>query len=227
MQKRVFFTFFAILVSFSWSVAKQEVELPINVGIGPALFWIPGVVNRELHPAVQLELYAVLTPKILQDNKEKIPKKYRKYVNTEEEMHVAPIWMSLIPKYLIISPREESFIYGGLWSLFGASISFLKTQRIKLNGLLLLPTFTYLYTHAEKNEPDTQHLFGVGAMLKLENTIRFSENFLATLAYGHNLNLPLSINTYKEETKTAEQRWIQAGVLSLVFHFRFNVKQSI
>jgi len=226
MQKQIFFLFFIILVSFSRSVAKQDVEIPINVGIGPAFFWIPGVLDREFHPGAKLELYAVLTPKILQENEQKIPKKYRKYVNMKEEMQISPLWMSLIPEYLIISPGKEDYIYGGLWSIFGLSINFVKTEMIKLKGQLILPTITYIYTHAEKNAPDTQHLLGVGAMLNIENTIQFSENFLVSLAYGHDFNLPF-YNTYKEEAKTAEQRWFQTGILSLVFHFRFNMTQSI
>ncbi|MDR2731942.1 MAG: hypothetical protein LBB36_01855 [Fibromonadaceae bacterium] len=208
--------FFVILVSFSWSKTGQEVEVPINVGVGPALFWIPGVVDRELHTGAQLKLYAVLTPKILQENKDKIPKKYRKYVNMDEEMHISPIWLALIPEYLVISPGEENSIYGGLWSLFSISMNIWKTQKIRLDGKLTLPTITYLYAY-EKNEPDTQHILGAGAILKLENTIQFSENFLTTLAYGHNFNIALN---------TGEQ-WFHAGVLSLVFHFRFNSMHKI
>jgi len=224
--------FLAILVSLSWSKEKQEVEVPINIGVGPAFFWIPGVVGRELHPGAKFDLYAVITPKMLQENENKIPKKYKKYVNMEEEMHITMLWMTLIPKYLIISPGEESSIYGGLWSIIGLSQKFLKTNLIELKGEVVLPTISYLYTNAPKNDPHTQHLLGIGAMLRLENTIKFSEKFLTTLAYGHNFNLPLPAldpipnNTYKEEAK-AEQRWLQTGILSLVFHFRFDIKQKV
>jgi hypothetical protein len=224
--------FLALLVSFSWSKEKKEVEVPINIGVGPAFFWIPGVAGRELHPGAKFDLYAVITPKILHENENKIPKKYKKYVNMDEEMHIAPLWMTLIPKYLIISPGAENSIYGGLWSIFGLSYNFLRTNLIELEGEVVLPTISYLYTNAQKNDPETQHLLGIGAMLRLGNTIKFSEKFLATLAYGHNFNLPLPAldplpnNTYKE-AKTDEQRWFQTGVLSLVFHFRFNIKQKI
>jgi hypothetical protein len=222
---KILVLFFVILVSFSWAKEKKEVEVPINIGIGPAYFWIPGIVGKELHPGVKFDLYAVITPKVLHEYENKIPKKYKKLVNMNEEMHVTPLWMSLIPKYLIINPAAENSIYGGIWSLLGISQMFLKNNFIELEAELVLPTISYLYTNAPKNDPDIQHLFGIGAMLRLENTIKFSEKFLTTLAYGHNFNLPLS-NTYKEEDK-AEQRWLQAGVLSLVLHYRFNIKQKI
>jgi len=223
--------FIALLVSFSWSKEKQEVEVPINIGVGPAFFWIPGVAGRELHPGAKFDLYAVITPKMLQEHQNKIPAKYKKYVNMDEEMHFTLLWMTLIPKYIIISPGDESSIYGGLWSIIGISGNFVKNNLIELKGEAVLPTISYLYTNAQKNDPHTQHLLGIGAMLRLGNTIKFSENFLATLAYGHNFNLPLPAldpipnNTYKEEAKT--ERWLQTGVLSLVFHFRFNTKQKI
>jgi len=227
--------FLAILVCFSWSKEKQDVEVPINIGVGPAFFWIPGVVGRDLHLGAKFDLYAVITPKMLHEHQNKIPAKYKKYVNMEEEMHVTMLWMTLIPKYLIISPgpEAEGSIYGGLWSIIGISGNFFKNNLIELKGEAVLPTISYIYTNAPKNDPHTQHLFGIGAMLRLGNTIKFSENFLATLAYGHNFNLPLPTlgpipsNTYKEEAKTAEQRWLQTGILSLVFHFRFGIKQKI
>ncbi|MCL1956459.1 MAG: hypothetical protein FWF63_03970 [Fibromonadales bacterium] len=222
---KIFVLFFVILVSFSWAKEKKEVEIPINIGIGPAYFWIPGVVGKDLHPGVKFDLYAVITPKILHEYEDKIPKKYKKFVNMDGEMHVSPLWMSLIPKYLIINPEAESSIYGGIWSILGMSHSFLKSKFIEIEVDLTLPTISYLYTNAPKNYPETQNLWGVGAMLRLENTIKFSEKFLTTLAYGHNFNLPLG-NAYKEEDK-AEQRWIQAGVLSLVLHYRFTIKQKI
>ena len=231
---RVLVLFFVIFASFSWSRQKQEVEIPINIGIGPTFFWIPGVVGRELHPGAKLDLYAVVTPKMLHEHENKIPKQYKKYVNLDEEMHLTQIWMIIIPKYLIISPVAESSIYGGLWYFLGIAGNFLDNNFMQLSWELDLPTISYLYTNAPKNDPNTQHLLGIGAMLRLENTIKFSEKFLATLAYGHNLNIPfpslkpLPNNTYIEKAKSSEQRWFQTGVLSLVFHFRFlDIKQKI
>jgi hypothetical protein len=226
--------FLVILVSFSWSKEKQEVEVPINIGVGPAFFWIPGVVGRELHPGAKLDLYGVITPQMLKEHENKIPKKYKKYVNMENEMHVTPIWTILIPSYLIVSPGEKDYVYGGLWCLFGLTSSFVNNDLIELKGGLVLPNIFYIYTHAPKNAPEGQHLLGIGGMLRIENTIKFSEKFLATLAYGHNFNIPLPPlgplpdNIYKEEANSSERRWLQTGVLSLVFHFRFlSIKQKI
>jgi len=224
---KIFVLLFIILIPLSWAKEKKEIDVPINIGVGPAFFWIPGVMGKELHPGAKLDLYAVITPQMLQENENKIPKKYKKYVNMNEEMHMTPFWMTIIPKYLIINPQAENYIYGGLWSILGISNTFFKSKSIKLEGELILPTISYLYTTAPKNDPNTQHLFGIGAMARLENTIKFNKKFLASLAYGHNLNILPIGNTYKEEDSATEQQWLQAGVLSLVFHYRFNVKQKI
>jgi len=234
MRKVFLILFLGLLASFSWSKEKQEVEVPINIGVGPAFFWIPGVTDRGLHTGAKLDLYAVITPKLLHEHENKIPKKYKKYVNLDEEMHISMLWMSLIPKYLIISPGEENYIYGGLWDFISLSDHFLKREHIELDWEVVLPTITYIYANDKKNAPDGQHLWGIGAMLRIANTIRFSDSFLATLSYGHNFNAPLQSlgipspnNSYQEEGKGSRQQWIQTGILSLVFHFRFNVKQKI
>jgi len=231
---KVLVLFFVIFVSLSWSRQKQEVEIPINIGIGPAFFWIPGVVGRELHLGSKFDFYAVITPKILHEHENKIPKQYKKYVNLDEEIYVSLIWMKLLPRYLIISPGAKSSIYGGIWQFFCLSEVFFRNKITEFEFELILPTISYLYTDAPKNDPDIQHLLGMGAMLRLANTIKFSEKFLTTLAYGHNFNIPLPPlkpfpnNTYVEEGKISKQRWLQTGVLSLVFHFRFfNTKQKI
>jgi hypothetical protein len=225
---KIFVLFLIILVSLSWAKKeKREVDVPVNIGIGPAFFLIPrGVVGKELHTGAKLDLYAVITPELMKENKNKIPKKFKNYVSTEEESHMVPLWMVIIPKYVIISPEANHSIYGGLWSIVGVSRSTHLNKSVELEGDLILPTISYLYTDAKKNDPDVQHLVGVGAMIRGGCTMRFSKKFLSTLAYGHNFNvLPIG-NIYKEEGKD-EQRWFQAGALSLVFHYRFDTKQKI
>ncbi|MCL2207910.1 MAG: hypothetical protein FWB90_07455 [Fibromonadales bacterium] len=222
MQK-ITLLFIFILASLSLAQkTKKEVEIPINIGVGPALFWIPGVVDRELHTGAQLKFYGVLTPKLLQENQNKIPKQYKKYVNLEEEMHVFPIWMMLIPEYLVISPGEDNSIYGAFWPIVGVSMSFVKTERIKLKALFM-PTISYIYAYGD-DDPDTQHIVGAGLLLKLENTIKFSDNFLITLAYGHDFAIKLNERLLHSITK---DHFFQTGVLSMLLNFRFGMTQKI
>lgn len=217
--------FALILVSLSWSQgkAKKEVEIPINIGVGPALFWIPGVVDRELHTGAQIELYAAITPKVLQENKDKIPKKYQKYVSMEDEIRIRPLWLGLIPRYIVISPGEESSMYGAIWSFFGLGINLWKVSILKSDLSVNLPSINYLYAYGDGN-PDSQHIVGAGGFLKFENTMHFSDNFLLTLTYGHDFALVLNKQLLESVNK---DNFFHAGVLSLLFNFRFGMTQKI
>lgn len=204
-----------------------HVEVPFNAGIGPTAFWIPGVAGREFHTGFNLNLYGVITPQTLEANKEKIPIKYRRYLNTMREVHVAPMWMILIPQYVIVSPAalgEDDALYGAIWSLLSVGPEFISKRYYVVEGKFS-PTVSYLHVDSDDNE-DTENLVGVGCMLSLALTYTFTDNFLVTFSYAHLLQLPLSINSYKPTDATSEH-WIQAGALSLTLHFRFGMSQKL
>ncbi|MCK9181618.1 MAG: hypothetical protein M0P13_01890 [Fibrobacteraceae bacterium] len=204
-----------------------QFEVPMNIGIGPTLFWIPGVASREAHTGFNLAPYGVITPQTLEENKEKIPIKYRKYLNSMREIHVAPLWMILIPQYVIVSPSvlgSDDAVYGAIWSLLSIGPEFYSTRNFVLEGKAS-PTISYLYIDSDNNE-DTENLIGLGAMFTLSATYAFSETTLLSLSYGHLLQLPLGINEYKPENKVAKH-WYQAGALSLTLHIRIPTEQSL
>lgn len=221
--------FFLTVFSASLYAARPvtHVEVPFNVGIGPTLFWIPGVAGREFHTGFNLAPYGVVTPKTLQDNKEKIPLKYRRYLNTMREVHLAPLWMVLIPQYVIVSPAalgSEDALYGAVWSLLSIGPEFISKRYMVLEGKFS-PTVSYLHVDSDDNE-QTENLVGIGCMLSLALTYTITENFLLSFSYGHLLQLPLGINKYKPLDRTAE-KWIQAGVLSATLNFRFGMSQKL
>lgn len=220
---------FLTLFSASLYAARpvNRVEVPFNMGIGPTLFWIPGVAGREFHTGFNLAAYGVVTPQTLADNKDKIPLKYRRYLNTMREVHLAPLWMILIPQYVIVSPAalgDDDALYGAIWSLLSVGPEFVSRRYMVLEGKFS-PTVSYLHVDSDDNER-TENLVGVGCMLSLVLTYTVSENFLFTVSYGHLLQLPLSINEYKPLDRTSE-KWIQAGVLSLTLNFRFGMSQKL
>ena len=220
-----------ILLAF-WTLSfagrpQTEVEIPLNVGMGPCLFWIPGVASREAHLGFNLAPYGVITPSTFENNKDKIPPQYRKHLNSMREIHVAPAWMILIPTYVIVSPGvlgSDDAVYGAIWSLLSIGPDFITSKSFILEGKVA-PTISYLYVNSNDNE-DTEHLLGLGIMLTLSATYAFTDSFLLSLSYGHLFQIPLSINDYKPKDKTT-QNWIQAGVLSLTLHIRIPTMQKI
>lgn len=228
-MKRWFSLFFLTVFSASLYAARPvtHVEVPFNAGIGPTLFWIPGVAGREFHTGFNLAPYGVVTPKTLQDNKEKIPLKYRRYLNTMREVHLAPLWMIFVPQYVIVSPAalgSDDAIYGAVWSLLSVGPEFVSKRYVVLEGKFS-PTVSYLHIDSDDNE-QTENLVGIGCMLSLALTYTITENFLLSFSYGHLLQLPLAINEYKPLDKTSE-KWIQAGVLSITLNFRFGMNQKL
>lgn len=228
-MKRWFSLFFLTVFSASLYAARPvtHVEVPFNAGIGPTLFWIPGVAGREFHTGFNLAPYGVVTPKTLQDNKEKIPLKYRRYLNTMREVHLAPLWMIFVPQYVIVSPAalgSDDAIYGAVWSLLSVGPEFVSRRYVVLEGKFS-PTVSYLHIDSDDNE-QTENLVGIGCMLSLALTYTITENFLLSFSYGHLLQLPLAINEYKPLDKTSE-KWIQAGVLSITLNFRFGMNQKL
>lgn len=228
-MKRWFSLFFLTVFSASLYAARPvtHVEVPFNAGIGPTLFWIPGVASREFHTGFNLAPYGVVTPKTLQDNKEKIPLKYRRYLNTMREVHLAPLWMIFVPQYVIVSPAalgSDDAIYGAVWSLLSVGPEFVSKRYVVLEGKFS-PTVSYLHIDSDDNE-QTENLVGIGCMLSLALTYTITENFLLSFSYGHLLQLPLAINEYKPLDKTSE-KWIQAGVLSITLNFRFGMNQKL
>ena len=172
-MKRWFSLFFLTVFSASLYAARPvtHVEVPFNAGIGPTLFWIPGVASREFHTGFNLAPYGVVTPKTLQDNKEKIPLKYRRYLNTMREVHLAPLWMIFVPQYVIVSPAalgSDDAIYGAVWSLLSVGPEFVSKRYVVLEGKFS-PTVSYLHIDSDDNE-QTENLVGIGCMLSLALT---------------------------------------------------------
>jgi hypothetical protein len=221
MRKKLLTVFLLTFSTLSFAGRPQtEFEIPLNLGVGPSLFWIPGVASREAHTGFNLAPYGVITHQTFENNKDKIPVKYRKYLNSMREIHVAPAWMILIPSYIIVSPGvlgSDDAVYGALWSLLSIGPDFITTKSFILEGKAS-PTVSYLYINSNDNET-AENLLGLGVMLNLAATYAFNDSFLLSLSYGHLFQLPLSINSYKPENKTS-QHWIQAGVLSLTLHMR-------
>ncbi len=228
MKKWIAFLFLGLIFAPLHAARPvNRVEVPFNLGIGPTGFWIPGVAGREFHTGFNLAAYGVITPQTLAENKEKIPIRYRRYLNTMREVHLAPMWMILVPQYVIVSPAslgEDDALYGAIWSLLSVGPEFISKRHYVLEGKFS-PTVSYLHVASDDND-DTENLLGIGCMLSLVFTYAITDNFLFSASYGHLLQLPLGITEYKPQDKTAEH-WIQAGALSLTLHFRFGMEQKL
>jgi len=208
-------------------VGKENVEIPINIGVGPSFLWLPGLTpNQEIHNGVRLDLYGVIDNATIKKHKNRIPKQYRKLATSQQEIHISPLLLRLIPNVVIISPHESGSVYGANWTLLGAGLNWISTDFLVASTNLNLPTLTYVYAESSANNPDGNHLFGIGASPSIETQWRINRNWLLGLAYYHTFQLPLAMNSYLREDGSSKQ-WNHYGEISILLNYRFPITKKM
>jgi hypothetical protein len=81
---------FAVGIVFSRTA--REVEVPINVAIGPSFHYLPPALGdgQLLLPGIAFEAFAVITPDVMKQHKDRIPASWRRMISLDQEMHIKP-----------------------------------------------------------------------------------------------------------------------------------------
>jgi hypothetical protein len=110
----------ALVLGVAAPASAAAVDVPVNLGIGPAVYLISGPVYRDtpLHYGLKIELKAVLSKQFIESNLDKVPRQYRTLARGLQEVRVSP--SILIPDALIISPKpltigKRTGMYGVTW----------------------------------------------------------------------------------------------------------------
>ncbi len=154
---------------------KQMVTVPINVGLGPAFHYVTGPVQRdqEVHYGVKISLAAIIDQALIQKNKHKIPKKYRKMASRIDQIRLRPGPVVLIPDTIFISPqRDQTAMYGANWKFYGVHMP-IGPLRIGTNLNL-----TYAHIDSENEALGETHFFRPGLDLNAEIEIPLSKTVL-------------------------------------------------
>ena len=224
----------------------QAVEIPINIGLGPAYYLIPEQLEgqQNKHTGLSLHIKAIIDKASIEKHKGKIPKKYHDAVSKVDEVRVGFI---LVPDSIIISPRKEEHgleLYGATWRPIGLGIP-LKMGNAKLSfgtGLI----FSYLFVNLgdykivdpekklEGNNEDSKvyldqvtHFVRPGIDLRLSLEIKFSPSFITSLAWTSAYYVPQKIGGgVFDISKTKSQNlWrIHHGAFLLNFRFPYDAK---
>src|SRR5690606_4504801 len=97
------------------SQAAMATEVPVNIGLGPAAFYIPEHLDEdEPEPFYGLRLHvkAVINRDVVKRHKDKIPAQYRSTVEKLDEVRVGYL---LIPESIMLGTRKKAHgpeIYG-------------------------------------------------------------------------------------------------------------------
>ncbi|MCX7943895.1 MAG: hypothetical protein N2746_05240 [Deltaproteobacteria bacterium] len=181
-----------ILLFFAGSALAENV--PLNLGFGPALNYIPKIISNDqfLHYSLKLDIYAVLDRDFIEKHKSKIPKKYRKFVESKDELRVSYIF---IPESLFISPKyQNTGIYGINFRPLSLGLPIVKTDTFK-NRLNMGINLTYLFIHSDKifNEKGSMHFLRPALNLQFDNLLKISKKFLVSLGVDTYFFIPQKV----------------------------------
>jgi hypothetical protein len=104
---------------------KKPTQIDVDVAVGGAGLMFPGVIqdDAQFHTSLRFNLQAIITQALIKKNKRRIPKKYRKLALKQKEIRFRPGVLALIPTNLVVSPQENTSIYGANWSLIGFGVA--------------------------------------------------------------------------------------------------------
>ena len=216
--------------------AAEPVEIPINVGLGPAFFFGSGAIEDEQAPhfGVQLDIGAIIDRRTLRKHRRKIPKKFRKAVAQSDEIKISKIY---IPDHLVLSPRtKNTAIFGGSFKPISLAMPLVKSPvRLSVSAGLLL---TYLFIDTEFDDEEdaresempegTTHFLRPGLDLKAELTVPLSETLLLSAGWSSALYIPQELGgDVFEAGDDLDNALFHMGRAFVVLHFRIPYKTRI
>ncbi len=211
-------------------VAKRSVDLPLNIGFGPAFNYFPQIISDDqmIHYSLKLNMYAVLDRELIEQNKARVPKKYRGFIEGKDEIKITYIF---IPESIIISPEyRHTGIYGANFRPLSIGIPLLKSKDFKSNINLGI-NITYMFIHSDTifDKSGSMNFFRPGINIQLDNNIRISKKFLFSFGIDTYFYIPQEIRDGSPILEIGNsQRWIWfCGQPYLMVNLRLPYKTKI
>lgn len=207
-----------------------RVTVPVDVGIGPTFNLISGPVFRDqpVHFGGRLNMYAVIDRKFLRENWACIPPQYRSYARGVSEARIKPIFLNLIPRELIVSPRipdlNNTGIYGIGWNLFSLGLAPI-SDPFRVSLTFGLPV-KYMFIHSTEFDSPTHFARpGLEAMFDIE--IPFTQRFLFSFGWASQVFIPQRVGGSIIEFGPLNQSVWHVGQAYFKLHFRVPYETSI
>jgi hypothetical protein len=193
------------------------VEIPINVGVGPAFYFVTGDVQKDRSPlyGVQINVAAIIDKATLKKARKTIPKKYRKQVSKFDEVRISKIW---VPDSLIVSPGNDdtASVYGVTLRPISLGIP-IGALSISAGALV-----TYAYFDGE-DIGGTTHFLRPGLDARAELEVAITESFLISAGWSSAVYIPQTLGGGVGDVSfsTASDTVWHIGQAFGVLHFRF------
>jgi len=222
--------FILVLFASSSLYSKEVVEVPLNIGFGPALNYIPGVISDDqtFHYSLKLDMFAVLDKDFIESHKNRVPKKYRGLLEGKDEFRISYIF---IPESLIISPKiENTGIYGINFRPISLGLPFVSNKNFK-NGLSLGLNLSYMFIHSDKifDGKGSMNFLRPALNLQFDNLVRVNRNLLLSFGLDSYFYIPQEIKDSSPvlEIGNLDRALWFIGQVYIIINFRVPYKTRI
>lgn len=185
-----------VLPLFCLTTEIYAEKIPIAIGTGPILYRLHSSPEDGLHNYQGYSLYAkaIVSKEMIQRNKKKIPKKFRRFAKSTREIRIGSFWL---PSELIISPKNADnnlSMFGLTWRNFSIGIP------LSFGPFTLAPSasllFTYLYFDLEAAERSyNMHFIRPGVDLRLTLTTKLGDQAELAIGAAGNYYIPQEFET--------------------------------
>lgn len=204
--------------------SSDEITVPVNVGVGPALFTLTGPVadDQFWHYGLRLDVFAALSPELIRENLHRVPRQYRSMAKgIKTEVRYSPLWF--LPESLIISPSDTTDIYGVNFKPIDLGITLNESPRLSVSAGLLL---SYAYISSETLESPT-HFLRPGLGLSAELEFPIADAFRVSVGWQSSLYPPQTVGGPVFEWGDLDDSIWHIGQAFLLLHFRFPYTTSL
>lgn len=184
------------MLAFASTAHAARIEVPVDVGFGPAAHLISGAVfdDQPIHWGLKFSLAAVLDKRTIQRHSGKLPASYRKMAQGLEEARITP--SIFIPDTIFISPKvKNTGLYGLTWEPIGLSIPLVgkpsSAFHARFSGTLLA-TLAFLHSDVLPNTFFARPGVGLG----VDAEVRITRSFFVSLGWTSGLYIPQQLGKF-------------------------------
>ena len=218
------------ITAFAVPAHAEPVTVPVDLGIGPAMYLISGqVADDQLHLGLKISVQAIIDQQTLRAHPQRIPPRFRAQVLRLKEVRISP--SILIPDALIISPKlRNTALYGITWRPLSLTFPLVEgdSGRLALGAGLLL---TYAYLTSDLPELPTTHFLRPGIDVGAELEIAFSPHFLVSAGWSSGFYVPQELGAFGtgplDSAEALHRTLWHFGQAFLKLHFRFPYTTSL
>ena len=223
--------FLAITQVAAPAFARRQVELPLDIGVGPAAHLITGPMfaDKPIHTGLRLSTYFVIDRKTRQRYRNRIPAKYRKMLDGQGDIKFNPL-SCCIPSTLYISPPIKNSIFAdtGIYGLtmkpIGLGLNLFGDSTASF-GVSVGALLTYFFMHSKTLE-SPMHFLRPGLEAKAEFEMNFG-SVGASIGWASMFHIPQPVGGSILEIGPLDEAVWHIGQAFIQFHFRTPVSVSL